>query len=164
MADFQASVILPRPLDQTFLYLQNPTNFLKMVPAKAQKNVSLKLPEFLHPGSLLEFEFKALGSHHHIILEVTNVIPNERIVAIQRKGPFRQWVHEQRFEQAPESQTLLTNAVEFEPPGGLLGFIVTAGLVKSQLKDWVAQGHEMLKQSMLDPGDFRPTGHSSKAS
>lgn len=148
MTDFQASVVLPTDRDQSFHYLQRPTNFLKLFPADITSNVDIKLPELLSPGAILEFNIRAMGNNFHFVHEITDVEPGQRIVAHQRKGPFRAWIHQQSFADAPEGGTTLTNAVQFEPPGGLLGFVVTRKLILEQLDQWIGHGHQLLKRSL----------------
>lgn len=147
MGDFEASVVLPRGREETFEYLCNPVNFLKLFPESATKHVDIKIPEMLFPGARLEFNFKVMGSPIRILQEITDLSPNERIIATQLAGPFSSWVHEQRFADATGG-TLLTNSVKFEPPGGLMGFIVTRKLVISHLEEWVGRGHELLRESL----------------
>jgi ligand-binding SRPBCC domain-containing protein len=127
-----------------------PTNLLRMFPEKSTRNIETRFPPVLEVGSLLEFQFKAVGFSFQIILEVTDLLSNERIVAIQRKGPFRSWTHELRFEDAPAGETLLTNNITFEPPGGMLGLIATEKTVVSQLESGFVRGHEMLRQSIAE--------------
>ena len=58
------------------------------------------------------------------------------------------WVQEQHFADSQCGNTLMTSIVRFDPPGGMLGFVVTRKLVMSQLKQWVGQGHERIRQEM----------------
>ena len=150
MGDFQASVVLPRPRDITFNYLRDPKNFLKLFPESATRNLDIRLPELLDSGSCLEFNFKAMGNQFQIIQKITDLLQGERIVATQLKGPFKLWVHEQRFADAADGTTFLTNSIKFEPPGGLLGIFVTRKLILTQLDDWVGQGHELLRQTLAN--------------
>ena len=55
------------------------------------------------------------------------------LIEEQRAGPFRQWKHEYRFEACGENNTQLTDEVTFEPPGGMLGLIVTTAFVQREL-------------------------------
>ena len=149
MGDFQASVVLPRSRDETFNYLRDPKNFLKLFPS-ITRHVDAKLPPFLDQGACLEFNFKAMGSQFQIVQQITGLMLGERIVASQLKGPFKLWIHEQRFADARDGGTLLTNSIRFDPPGGLLGFIVTRKQVMAQLEDWVGRGHALLLKTLSD--------------
>lgn len=148
MGQFEASVILPGARDKAFEYLRRPANLLKMFPSKATDNLSMKVPEVMNVGELIEFQVKAMGSQFQFVHEVTQVAPSERIVLQQIQGPFKAWVQEQHFADSECGNTLLTSIVRFDPPGGMLGFVVTRKLVMSQLKQWVGQGHERIRQEM----------------
>lgn len=148
MGDFQASIVLPQPREIAFNYLRDPRNFLKLFPASATKNLDVRLPDVLDSGVCLEFNFKAMGNHFQIVQKITDLLDGERIVATQLKGPFRLWIHEQRFADAAGGETLLTNSIKFEPPGGFLGMLVTRKQILSHLHEWVGQGHELLRQQM----------------
>jgi ligand-binding SRPBCC domain-containing protein len=51
--------------------------------------------------------------------EITAWEPPFRFVDEQRKGPYRLWVHEHRFEDK-DGGTLATDRVEYAVPGGEL--------------------------------------------
>lgn len=149
MGDFQASVVIPRSREVTFNYLRDPKNFLKLFPS-VSKHVDVRLPEILDQGACLEFNFKAMGSQIQIVQEITDLMLGERIVAKQLKGPFKLWVHEQHFTDAAGGGTLLTNSIRFDPPGGLLGFLVTRKQVMAHLEDWVGKGHALLLKTLSE--------------
>ncbi|MEI8020426.1 MAG: hypothetical protein WCH39_19645 [Schlesneria sp.] len=149
MGVFQASVILPRPRIETFEYLRRPANLMKMFPTDAAGDLALKHPEIMDVGGFIEFQVKAMGSKFQFVHEITQVTPSEIIVVKQIRGPFKAWTQEQHFADSGEGNTLLTSIVTFEPPGGMLGFVVTRKLILSQLGEWVGQGHELLRKDMM---------------
>ena len=148
MADFQASFVLPKDRDASLRFLRQPANFLKLFPADVTGKLDIKLPDTLTKGAILEFNIRAMGNQFHIVHEIIDFAENERIVAQQVKGPFKLWIHHQLFKDAPQDDTLLTNAIQFEPPGGLMGFVVTRKLITEQLTQWINHGHELLRQSL----------------
>ena len=148
MADFQESVVLPRDRESSFQFLRQPANFLKLFTEDVTKNLDLKLPDTLAKGAVLELNLKVLGNHFHIVHEIIDFVENEKIVAQQVKGPFKLWIHQQLFTDAPQDETKLTNIIQFEPPGGLMGFIVTRKLITEQLTKWMGHGHELLRNAL----------------
>lgn len=150
MGAFQASVVIERTREVTYNYLRDPRNFLKLFPDSATRHLQTRLPDFLDKGAVIELSFKAMGSPIQILLEIIEVVENERIVVQQVKGPFRRWVHEQRFTDADNEQTLLTNIIDFDPPGGLLGILVTRKQVMVHLEEWVGSGHEVLRKTLAE--------------
>jgi len=148
MEDFEASVLLPRSRTETFDYLRQPKNFLKLFPDSATKHLAVRLPEILNTGEQMEINITAFGSKMQIIQEITDLRHPEHIVARQLKGPFKLWIHEQRYTDGPDGSTLLTNSIRFEPPGGLLGLIVTRKQIVAYLDEWLTDGHERLRRTM----------------
>lgn len=153
MGHFTASIVLPRPRAESFEYLRRPANLLKMFPADAADKLGMKLPEIMTPGELIEFKVKAMGNQFQFVHKIVQVTPSERIVVEQTQGPFKAFLQEQHFADSECGNTLLTSIVKFEPPGGMLGFVVTRKLIMSQLTEWVAKGHERIRQEMLAKTD-----------
>jgi ligand-binding SRPBCC domain-containing protein len=144
----ESSIVLPRSRREAFDYVKVPANLMKLVSPSAAANVTTKFPEELDLGAKLEITFRAMGFHFEIVHEVTNFIVDEKIVAMQWKGPFELLVHEHLFADAPEGGTLMTNRVRFEPPRGMLGFVVTSKMIQTHLHDALGQGQEALRRSM----------------
>jgi ligand-binding SRPBCC domain-containing protein len=149
MGVFEASVILPRPRKEAFEYLRRPANLLKMFPSNTAGKLSMKMPEIMNVGEFIEFKVKAMGSQFQFVHEIIQVEPFERIVLQEIEGPFKAWTQELQFADADDGKTLFTSIVRFDPPGGMLGFVVTRKLVLSQLKEWVGRGHELIRQDLL---------------
>lgn len=148
MGLFEASIILPRPREEAFEYLRRPANLLKMLPSNTTGKLTMKIPEVMNVGEFIEFQIKAMGSQFQFVHEVTQVSPSEKIVVQQIKGPFKAWTQEQHFADSTDGNTLLTSIVRFDPPGGMLGFVVTRKLVLTHLNEWVGRGHERIRQEM----------------
>ncbi len=81
-------------------------------------------PEVVTVGEEIEFRIMAYGFKQratHVYTSVEDLLIEER----QLEGPLRQWYHRQHLQQTPGGLTLLTDTIEFEPPGGMLGFMLT---------------------------------------
>ena len=63
------------------------------------------------------------------------------------KGPFRKWDHTHGFA-AMDGGTRVTDRIDYEPPGGLLGLVATAGLVKRDLEKIFAYRSQKLEEMM----------------
>ena len=79
MSDFQASIVLPRPRDETFEFLRRPANLLKMFPADTAGNLCMKHPEIMSVGECIEFKVKAMGAQFLFVHEVTQLTASERL-------------------------------------------------------------------------------------
>jgi ligand-binding SRPBCC domain-containing protein len=54
----------------------------------------------------------------------------------QKEGAFRKWVHAHRFEATANAGTHVVDEIDYEPPGGMLGLLLTAGAVERELNDF----------------------------
>jgi ligand-binding SRPBCC domain-containing protein len=150
MHEYQASVVLPRIREEAFEHLRRTANLLKMFPAGTASNLSIKVPEIMNVGEVVDFKVKALGGHYQFVHEIKEVVAPEKIVLVQIEGPFKAWTQELHFQDSENQNTLMTSIVRFAPPGGMLGFVVTPKLVISQLKEWVGRGHELIRQDLMN--------------
>ena len=91
-------------------------------------------PEQLDAGSVVELELMAFGTTHAVTNSVETAAFPERFVEVQTRGPLKSYRHEHRFEAVPEG-TRVVDEVEFEPPGGLAGLLMSADAIESQLAD-----------------------------
>jgi ligand-binding SRPBCC domain-containing protein len=63
------------------------------------------------------------------------------------EGPLKLWVHDYIVEpHSSPDRVILVNRIEFEPPGGLLGFIVTADKIMEALDDGFEYRREVLQK------------------
>src|SRR4051794_19374728 len=128
MPRFEKSVCLARPPSEVFAFFLRPANVLAVTPPELNLNL-LGGPEVLAHGARLSWKARRWGITRQIITEITSLEPDRLLVEEQREGPLRKWVRTLRFEPAAEG-TRVVEAVEFEPPGGVLGLTVTAGMIE----------------------------------
>lgn len=72
----------------------------------------------IRKGALLEYRLRLRGLPIHWQTEITLWDPPVRFVDEQRKGPYKQWIHEHRFLQ-DAGGTLILDHVEYRIPGGI---------------------------------------------
>jgi ligand-binding SRPBCC domain-containing protein len=116
-----------------FEFLSHPANLLKVSPP----DMHLKLiaaPERVAVGVRVTVRARRWGISRSITNEVTALEPETLMIDEQREGPFGRFVHTHRMEPTPAG-TRLTDRVEFEPPGGFLGLILTAARVERELRE-----------------------------
>ena len=76
--------------------------------------------------------------------EVTALEPNRLLVEEQRQGPFRRWIVTRTLEPLGGGRTRLAEAVEFDPPGGMLGLRATAVRIEAELGELFAHRNAQL--------------------
>lgn len=131
---FESVQTLPRPVGDVFEFFRRPANLVQVTPPEMHLRL-VEGPELLKLGARFVVQGKRWGVSQRIVSEVTAFEPEVRFVDEQREGPFRKWIHSHRFESI-EGTTRVHDVIEFEPPGGLLGLVVTAKMIERDLK-WV---------------------------
>jgi ligand-binding SRPBCC domain-containing protein len=149
MALLEASVSIRCPVERVFDFLTLAENFTKIVPPDLQLRV-VQSPERLALGSRFEVQILGFGVPQNVIYEITEFVQPQRFQESQIKGPLGRYVHEHAFASQDDGTVRVTDRIEFEPPGGLLGFLLTADRLKSSLEQGLTHRHRELKRLLED--------------
>ncbi len=145
MAQFEARLTLPNTREQVFDFLIRTANLLAMIPPNSGME-AISVPEVMKTGSLLEFQLKQFGQSFKIVHEITQVVPPSKLVERQVQGLFKLWTHEHLVEEAPAGEVVAIDRIEFEPPGGMLGFLITKRRILEELETVFAHRHGQMRK------------------
>ncbi len=95
-------------------------------------------PAEVRLGSRLTVKGRRWGVTQRMESEITAFEEDALIVEEQRRGPFRSWKQTQRFEPTAEGGVRITDVIEYEPPGGVLGRLATAEAIRRELERGMA--------------------------
>ncbi|NOX56420.1 MAG: SRPBCC family protein [Planctomycetes bacterium] len=145
MAVFETETVLHCSPEEAFEFLARPENLNRVT----DPSVGLELvdaPERLYEGARLRLHVPGFGPAQELVHEITTFEPPHRFVERQVKGPFQSWVHEHRFEANGDGTVRLIDRVEFEPPGGLLGMLLTEDRIRRTLESSFSYRQRELKR------------------
>ena len=148
MAEFSTSVTVDGPIEKVFNFLIRPANAVKFSPPDLGI-VLIDAPEVLQAGSRIEFKIQTWGQVTNLIHEIMTFIEPTQYVERQIKGPFKAWLHTHLLETNAAGQVVVTDQIEFEPPGGLIGLLVTKKKIIEHLEDGFFYRHDHLRK-LLD--------------
>lgn len=143
MPQFQSSLTLTRPRPEVFAFFLRPANLLALAPPDLHLQL-IEGPEILQIGAQITWKARRYGLRQRIVTEITELEPDKLLVEQQRAGPLRSFARTLRFEEVPEG-TRLTETIDFEPPGGLLGLTITAARITSDLEAATAHRDQVLR-------------------
>ena len=146
MPGFREETIVPHPPEAVCEFFRSPA----AVAAISDPNVGAVLksaPDTLDEGSVVELELMAFGTTHSVTNVVQEAMFPDRFVEVQQAGPLKAYRHEHRFEAVPEG-TRVVDAVEFEPPGGLAGLLMSADAIEAQLADSIDYRNRQLSAAV----------------
>jgi ligand-binding SRPBCC domain-containing protein len=132
MPSFVTSIELARSAAEIFDYLARPANVGALAPAELRLEL-VEGPPRIALGTLLHWKARRMGVSQSIINEITAFEEATLIGEEQRSGPFKRWALTHRFK-TKAAGTLLTTEIAFEPPGGMLGLLVTAEVIRRDLE------------------------------
>ena len=145
MPIFETKVVVDCPLDKAFDFLLRPANIALITPPTIGLAFT-QAPEILALGSRFEFKVQAYGQVQTMLHEITHLEPGALITEQQIKGMLKRWVHEHRFETAGDGQTTIIDRIDFDPPPGLIGLLVTSKKILEGLEDGYYHRQEKLKK------------------
>jgi ligand-binding SRPBCC domain-containing protein len=134
MPVFEASLVLPRPLQEVFDFFRSPANLVRISPPELHLAL-VEGPALVELGSRVVLKGRRWGIPQRVVSEITAFEPPAFFTDTQVEGPFRKWAHTHRFEAVPGGTRVL-DRVEYEPPGGLLGLVARPVLIERDLQ-WV---------------------------
>lgn len=134
MAKFEISVRLGSPVSVVFDFFRDPFNRSLVSPPGAGM-VIVSGPNPLHVGSVIEFKVQGMGLVQQLSHEIVELEEHSMMLERQVKGPLKSFIHRHRFISDGESQTTLIDELEFEPPGGILGLLVTEDKLLDNFED-----------------------------
>jgi ligand-binding SRPBCC domain-containing protein len=145
MPQFETRITIPKTREEVFDFLIRTKNLLEMIPPDSGMTV-ISAPEIIEQGSRLEFQANAFGQSLNMVHEVTELVAPSRITEVQLKGLFKKWVHVHLVEEEGPDRVTAIDRIEFEPPGGMLGFIVTPRRIVDQLESLFAHRHLQMRK------------------
>jgi len=114
---FHAEQWLARPRDWIFPFFANPQNLEQITPGWLRFKVLTRFPMEMKVGVKIDYQWRVHGFPLRWTSEITVWEPPFRFIDEQRRGPYRKWMHEHRFEER-DGGTLCIDNVRYAAPGG----------------------------------------------
>jgi ligand-binding SRPBCC domain-containing protein len=147
---FEDSIELPCSSTVLFDFLTQPKNLLVVSPPDLGIRL-LEAPERLELGSRVTVVGRRWGVPQRITTEVIALEHERELTEEQREGPFRSFRHARILEQQGHA-VRLTERIDFEPPGGLVGMLMTATRIQQGLVELGAYRFRALRNVFPSPG------------
>jgi ligand-binding SRPBCC domain-containing protein len=113
-------------------FLGRPAN----LPDISDPDIELEIvqaPAVIEVGEKIIFRVTAMGLRQRMTHEYLTASEFEILESLI-EGPLPLWRHRQHLEALSDNQCRLTDEVEFQPPGGLLRFVLTEQRIRESLE------------------------------
>jgi ligand-binding SRPBCC domain-containing protein len=144
MAVFECRTELTCSPEKAFDFITRPANMKAIAPGDVDL-VFVEAPEIIQLGSKLVFKVQAFGVAQQLEHEIIAFDAPRSFREKMTRGPLPAWEHDYILE--PQSNgVVLLNRIEFEPPVGMLGMLLTAQRMLDHLEQGYAHRSEALKK------------------
>ncbi|MBV6457483.1 MAG: hypothetical protein HONBIEJF_00593 [Fimbriimonadaceae bacterium] len=151
---FRTSTLIDAPLEVVFDFFSRAENLERITPRSLRFEILTSLPIEMQAGAIIEYRIRLFGVPFKWLTEITAWEPGRRFVDVQRKGPYRVWEHEHRFE-AEKGMTRMFDTVRFEPRGWVLSPLINALFVRGQVRRIFEHRTEAIRRE-LEHGSKAP--------
>lgn len=151
----ETETFIPRPREEVFEFFSDARNLERITPPFLRFQIQTPLPIEMEEGRIIEYRLRLSGIPIGWKSEITRWEPPRCFVDTQLRGPYRQWVHEHRFEPG-EGGTQMMDRVEYRLPFGWLGGIAHFLFVRRQVEAIFAHRAAVIK-NLLDPETVLPS-------
>lgn len=128
---FKQSIAAPR--DRVFAFFERAENLEAITPAFLRFRVVTPPPIEMKRGTLIDYRLRLRGVPIRWRTLISEYDPPRGFVDEQVRGPYRTWVHEHRFDPAPDGGTIMVDRVRYELPRVPLRGLVDRWLVAPDL-------------------------------
>ena len=149
MPVFESTTALLCPADALFDFLTRPANLVRVSPPELQVKVA-NPPEVLELGTVLVVTARRWGFPQRFITQVVAFEPGRMFVEEQRHGPFKKMVHHHIVETDGAGARMI-DRVEYEPPGGLLGLMLSPARIAKEMAELYAFRVQKFKEILEQP-------------
>ena len=125
---------LEAPIETVYDYFSKPQNLGAMTPMTMAFDIQTEGAIPMEPGTIIDYEIRLGPVPMKWRTRIDEVVPMERFVDTQLKGPYATWYHEHHFEAHGE-RTCMVDRVHFAAPMGPLGRIAERVFIEPQLRE-----------------------------
>ncbi|MBI3821298.1 MAG: hypothetical protein HY289_01315 [Planctomycetes bacterium] len=141
---YSVTLEIARPLSDVFAFLTKPKNLVQLAPPDLNLEL-LTAPDVLMLGARLVWKGRRWGISQQMTHEVLTFEHEKLIIVEQKQGPLKRWVHANHFH-ATDAGTKIVEMIDYDPPGGMLGYLITADGIRKDLEKLMAYRERKLRE------------------
>jgi ligand-binding SRPBCC domain-containing protein len=145
MHTFERSIVINAPIDVVFHFHDDPQNLLKISPPNIKVKLISATPAGKGQRVVLDVtQFGFITSRWEA--EITVYEPPFKMVDVLHKSPFHSWKQTRLFEKLSDTQTRLTDRVDYELPIDAVSGIFAGWYVEREIEKMFAFRQKKTKE------------------
>ena len=112
---YETKIWLPGKREEVFHFFSDAANLQHITPPWLHFRILARAPTPMGRGSLIDYRLRLHGLPLRWQSEITEWDPPSRFVDVQRRGPYRRWVHTHEFAEE-RGGTAVRDSVEYDMP------------------------------------------------
>jgi ligand-binding SRPBCC domain-containing protein len=137
---------LPVEPEMAWYFFSNPANLRLITPPWLDFTITSQLPDTIYAGLIITYRIRpAAGIGVPWVSEISQVSPPDFFVDEQRHGPFSFWHHQHHLKKSTAG-TRITDEVHYRLPGGPIGILVHALIVRRKLEAIFDFRHDVCRE------------------
>ncbi len=145
MAAFETELIVQATPEEIFDFLTQPENIKAISPPEMGLKF-LDAPLRYSHQCEVRFAVQTMGKIQEITHRITRFDSPNLFVEELIDGPIKLWVHSHHFTPIESGGTEVKDIIEFQPPGGLMGLMMTESRILDSLEDGFYYRHQQLER------------------
>jgi ligand-binding SRPBCC domain-containing protein len=115
----QSEIIIPRSIEEVFAFFSDAANLERLTPPWLNFQILTPQPIEMRPGRLIDYKLRIRGVPVRWQSEITEWNPPYSFADESRRGPYRYWRHQHRFDGC-DGGTRVVDDAHYDVPGGAL--------------------------------------------
>ena len=111
------ALLLQYPREQVFQFFSDARNLGRLTPPWLRFSIRSDLPIEMREGTVIRYSIRIRGVPVGWVSEITEWRPPVEFCDVQRRGPYRFWIHRHIFKSVPDG-TRVIDRVDYDVPGG----------------------------------------------
>ena len=119
--------------DRTWEFFSRAENLPQITPPWMNFSIKSPTPIDMKQDVLIDYVIRWMGIPIRWRSRIIDWSPPRQFMDLQIRGPYALWLHQHTFEPAPGGGTVCRDRVTYQLPGGPVGRVMNALMVKRQL-------------------------------
>ncbi len=145
MAAFETEINIQATVEELFDFLIQPDNIKAISPPEMGLKF-LDAPEKFSHECEVSFAVQTMGQIQEFTHRITHFDSPNLFIEELTIGPLPMWVHSHHFAATESGMTLVKDVIEFKPPGGLIGLMMSEARILDSLEEGFFYRHQQLNK------------------